>query len=143
MLKSKEVQELAKRCLAVSNPFLERNEYGKLVMYDSPKQAYIQMISYLMLHYQAGLIDIPLVFIDIQYVTLAEAKRRAKYQDFIFIDWSDLNEKMYGRLQKVLYLLLRPYGIEFNTEAFASALQSTYIQNILSRLKQKSNIIIS
>lgn len=142
MLGSKEIKELAIRYLTVYNPFLERNEYNRLVVYDSPKQAYTQIISYLMLNYQAGLIDIPLVIIDIQNETLAEARRMTKCQEFIYVDWSDLNEKMCGRIKKVLSILLKPSGIEFNTGAFEEAMASSYIQQILSRIKQKSKTII-
>lgn len=114
-----------KMLLSWANPFMLRNELGCLMKFETTQQAYFYVLKKLYELAPVGFVDVVLMMMDLQGLTVNEACNICPEKQYAYIEWWNLeSERTQFKLKYVLRLLLKPAELYLDESVFSEALEA-------------------
>lgn len=133
--KIKEVKEWR----AEHNPFMVRNDDGRLIRYQNKREAYEMILLDLFTNFPLGFIDIPLFLMARQQLSPKECKEICGNKEYLFVTWWGVQyPHVYGKLHKLLQLLLKPSGFPLDEQLFVDSVEN--INKLLTNTEARENL---
>lgn len=106
------------------NPFGAVDENGQARLFNSPREAYLDIIRVMRREFPKGYVDLVLFAVIYQGATLCRAKKQVGPKQAAIIRWSDSREKRYGALRIILPKFIKATGCRFDDDMLKSAMFS-------------------
>lgn len=123
--KLEELKRALKEDLREHNPFMVIDRTGRLVKYKDEREAYMLIVIDLFTNFPLGFVDIPLFMAKRQGIKPCDWQKYCGEQQYVFITWWGIRyPHVYGKIRKLLLVLLKPSGFSLNEYLFVKALEN-------------------
>ena len=134
----KELKKQVNELLASRSPFGIQAE-GRLLTYERAGQAYYEALMLLWSEFPRGFIDVPLFMWKHQGLSITEARQVCHHREYCLCRIWDVDDKdRRNQLRQVLQVLLRVTDVDFDEEAYQTALTSMDIWLVQNHVAERT-----
>lgn len=117
--------DVIRHALSQSNPFLLRNVLGRIMVFSSPKEAYLCVIALLNAEFPLGFVDLAYFMLKYQRLSPVRVFQKLGQKEYCYVRiWDTIrNAERLKLLRLILCKLLSVSGCPFDESSFGDALK--------------------
>lgn len=116
--------DIIRHALSQSNPFILRNEFGRIMVFSSPKKAYLYVLTMLNDEFPLGFVDLAYFMLKYQRISPFRVFQKLGMKEYCYVRvWDTRNVDRLKYLRLILCKLLSVSECPFDESSFGDALK--------------------
>lgn len=130
--------DIIRHALSQSNPFILRDEQGHIMVFSSPKKAYLFVLTSLNTEFPLGFVDLAYFMLKYQRISPFRVFQKLGHKEYCYVRvWDTRNVDRLKKLRLILCKLLSVSECPFDESSFGDALKD--FDAIYEKMKLSEN----